>query len=96
MLFTLHTYFLSLLPVLVSIAHCFEKLQQDFLWGVLGEESQIHLVNWKTASELICVGGLGIRAFSPFKPCIVGEWLWRYVMETYTLWGKKNCNEIWV
>lgn len=30
-----------------------------------------------------------MRAFSPFKPCIVGEWSWYYVMEIYTLWREK-------
>lgn len=29
-----------------DIALCLERLQQDFLWSGLGEESKLHLVSW--------------------------------------------------
>ena len=40
----LPTYFLSLFPILVSVANKLEKLQQGFLWGRLNEETKFHLV----------------------------------------------------
>jgi hypothetical protein len=34
----LPTYFLSLSPLLASVANLIEKLSRDFSWGGLGEE----------------------------------------------------------
>ena len=41
----LPTYFLSLFPILALVANRIAKLQQDFLWGGLGDEPKFHLVN---------------------------------------------------
>jgi hypothetical protein len=38
-------YFLSLFPIAATVANRIEKLQCDFLWGVLGEEFKYHLVS---------------------------------------------------
>jgi hypothetical protein len=42
----LPTYFLSLFPIPMSVAKRLEKVQRVFLWGVMGDESKLHLVNW--------------------------------------------------
>jgi hypothetical protein len=39
------TYFLSMFPILGSVATRLEKLQQDFLWDGMGEEFKFHLVS---------------------------------------------------
>jgi hypothetical protein len=44
-LLNLPMYFMSLLPRLVGVANCIEKLQCDFLWGGLGEEFKYHMVS---------------------------------------------------
>jgi hypothetical protein len=44
---TLLTYFLSLFPILVGVANRLEKLQRDFFWSGLDNESKFHLINWK-------------------------------------------------
>ena len=41
----LPTYFLSLFPILASVAKRIEKLQWNFLWGNFGDDPKIHLVN---------------------------------------------------
>ena len=41
----LPTYFLSLFPIPVGVAHWLEKLQWDFLWRGLGTEFKFHLVS---------------------------------------------------
>jgi hypothetical protein len=45
----LPTYFMSLLPLLVGVANCLEKLQHDFLGSGMGVELKFHLVNWTKA-----------------------------------------------
>ena len=42
----LPNYFLSLFPILASVAKHIEKSQRDFLWKGLGEEFKFHLVKW--------------------------------------------------
>jgi hypothetical protein len=46
MVSTLPTFFLSLFPVAMSVARRIEKVQRDFLWGGMGDEPKLHLVNW--------------------------------------------------
>ena len=41
----LPTYYLSLFPILVGVAHRIEKIQRDFLWEGMGGEFKYHLVN---------------------------------------------------
>jgi hypothetical protein len=39
------TYYLSLFPIPVSVAKKLERLQREFLWSGLGDETKFHLVN---------------------------------------------------
>jgi hypothetical protein len=55
------TYFLSLFHLSRSVADHLEKLQRDFLWGGLGEESKFHLVRWSKVYSPISVGGWVFR-----------------------------------
>ena len=41
---SLPTYFLSLFPIPAGVAHRLEKIQRDFLWNGMGEETKFHLV----------------------------------------------------
>jgi hypothetical protein len=41
----LPTYFMSLIPLPMSVANCIGNLQRDFLWSVLGEEFKYHLIS---------------------------------------------------
>jgi hypothetical protein len=80
------TYFLSLFHLSRSVAARLEKLQQDFLWGGLGEESKFHLVRWSKVCSPISDGGLGIRNFLLFNHALLGKWLWRYGIEREAWW----------
>jgi hypothetical protein len=42
----LSTYYLSLLPIPVSVSNRLDKIQMDFLWGGIEDEAKFHLVNW--------------------------------------------------
>jgi hypothetical protein len=86
MLSNLPTYFLSLFPILVSVANRIEKLQRDFLWGGLDNESKFHLVNWKKVCTPLHLGGLGIRSLLTFNQALLGKWLWRYAVEREAFW----------
>jgi hypothetical protein len=80
------TYFLSLFHLPRSVAARIEKLQRDFLWGGLGEESKVHLVKWSKVCSPFSIGGLGIRNFLLFNQALLGKWLWRYGIEREAWW----------
>jgi hypothetical protein len=82
------TYYLSLFPVPVSVANRIEKIQRDFLWGGMGDEPKMHLVNWDQVCRPIRAGGLGIRNVLKFNKALFGKWLWRYATESEALWYK--------
>ena len=69
----LPTYFLSLFPIPMSIAHRIKKLQRDFLWGGLSNEHKYHLVNWQQICSPIQSGGLGIRNVAVFNKALLGK-----------------------
>ena len=45
-LLNLPTYFLSLFPIPAAVANQIEKIQQNFLWGGIGDGPKFHLVKW--------------------------------------------------
>jgi hypothetical protein len=85
---SLPTYYLSLFPIPISVAHRIEKLQRDFLWGGLENEHKFHLVNWQQVCSPIQEGGLGIRKVAVFNKALLGKWLWRYATEPMALWRR--------
>jgi hypothetical protein len=80
------TYFLSLFHLPRSVAARLEKLQRDFLWGGLGEESKFHLVRWSKVCSPIPDGGLGIRNLLLFNQALLGKWWGRYGREKEAWW----------
>jgi hypothetical protein len=52
----LPTYFMSLFPLIVSVASRIKKLQHDFLWSRPGEELKYHLENGSKVCPLIFEG----------------------------------------
>ena len=56
----LPTYHLSLFPIPADMAYHIERLQRNFLWGGLGDDSKCHLVNWSKVCSPIWSGGLAI------------------------------------
>jgi hypothetical protein len=82
------TYFLSLLPLLVSVAIRMDKIQRDLLWEGMGEEKKYHLVNWNQICQTIRSGGLGIRNPRLFNQALLGKWLWRFGTNQDAFWRK--------
>ena len=101
----LPTYFLSLFPILASVASRIARVQRDFLWGSLGDEPKFHLVDWSTVCTLLALGGLGIRNRRTFNVALLGEnfqcsFIREVVME---IWARKGCSmassdrgEVWL
>jgi hypothetical protein len=75
------TYYLSLFPILGSVAARIEKLRRDFLWGEIGDDFKYHLVSWLKVCTRISEGALGIRNLMMFNCALLGKWLWRYGIE---------------
>ena len=61
-------YFLSLFPIPEDAALHIKRLQCDFLWRGLGEESKFHLVNWDSVCHIRMVGWLLGRSDYSMKP----------------------------
>ena len=96
----LPTYFLSLFPILASVANRIEKLQWNFLWGSFGDDPKIHLVKWATICSPISSGGLGIGNIRLFNEALLRKWLWRFGIEEDALWRqviemKYGCVCVW-
>ena len=83
---SLPTYFLSLFPIPAGVAHRLEKIQRDFLWNGMGEETKFHLVSWSKICEPIQNGGLWVKDLQRFNRALLGKWLWRYGMDWAALW----------
>ena len=58
---SLSTYFLSLFTIPKHVAERIEKLQCNFLWGVLGDGFKHHLVGWNIVCRPLAHGGLGFE-----------------------------------
>jgi len=69
------TYFLSVLPLTVSVANELEAIQRKFLWGSFGSDFKFHLVNWKVVKQPILGRGLGVRDLLFFNETLLGKWL---------------------
>jgi hypothetical protein len=85
---SLPTYFLSLFTIPISVAHRIEKLQRDFLWGGMGNDSTHHLMGWDKVCTPKAKGGLGIRSLVLLNKALLGKWLWRFGLEENNLWRR--------
>jgi hypothetical protein len=72
------------------VANCLDKIQKDFLWGGIGDETKFHLVNWNKICTPLHAGGLRVHISSSsiehswVSGCgdMVGrEALWRSVID---------------
>jgi hypothetical protein len=63
------------------VAHQLEKIQRDFLWNGIGEETKFPLVSWSKICEPLQNGGLGVKDLQRFNWALLGKWLWRYGTE---------------
>ena len=85
---SLLTYFMSLFRIPVSVAKRIERLQRNFLWGGLGDDYKIPLVNWRRVCTPLDQGGLGIRELIYFNKALLGKRMWRFGIEDSNLWSR--------
>jgi len=67
------TYYLSLFPIPVSVAKKLERLQREFLWSGMGDETKFHLVNWHRVCSPIKASGLGVHNIIKFNQTLLGK-----------------------
>lgn len=88
MLSILPTYFILPFPLPAGVANVMEKIFIKNLWGGMGEEFKFYLVNWNSICKPIQQGCSGIRKLWTFNQTSLVKWLWRYTVETDSLWRK--------
>lgn len=66
----LPTYFLYLFSTLVGVVQRPEKLERDFVWVGVDNESKFQICS------PISLGGLGIKNMFIFNKVFLGKWLW--------------------
>jgi hypothetical protein len=70
------TYFMSLFPLPTRVARHNEKLQQDFLWGGMGQRVQISpgkLAQGVFFDSIRGEGALGVRNLLMFNRALLGK-----------------------
>ena len=55
------------------MANRIEKMQRDFSWGGMGDESKIHLVGWDKICAPMENGSLGIKKLTTFNKALLGK-----------------------
>ncbi|KAM7481515.1 hypothetical protein LguiB_006098 [Lonicera macranthoides] len=81
-------YFLSIFKIPATVAKNIEKLMRNFLWESMDKGKGEHLVAWKIVSKSKEMGGLGIGNLVKRNEALLGKWLWRFSLETESLWHK--------
>jgi len=87
-LFSIPTHFLSLFPLLASVANKLEAIQRNFHWASFGNDFKFHLVRWNVVKQSLSIGGLGVRDLRLFNDAFLRKCLWRFMNEKGNLWRK--------
>jgi hypothetical protein len=77
---------MSFFPLPAGVANCIEKLQRDFLLGVLSKEFKYHLVSKSKICSPIFEGGLEVWNLLIFNHALLGKHIRHYVLEKEAWW----------
>ncbi|EOY00968.1 Uncharacterized protein TCM_010873 [Theobroma cacao] len=79
-------FYMSLFQVPHKVKNELKKLQRKFLWGGDDQKRKIHLVKWDKVCNYKDCGGIGITNIEIKNRAMLNKWIWRYGMETDSLW----------
>ncbi|KAI5330685.1 hypothetical protein L3X38_020811 [Prunus dulcis] len=72
----------------IGVAAKVEQLMRNFLWEGLEEGKDSHLVRWERVTKSKEEGGLGIGSLRERNEALRAKWLWRFPLETNSLWHR--------
>lgn len=71
-----------------GVSEKLERMMREFLWSGYGEEKRDHLVSWDLVCRPKVEGGFALGNVVSKNISMLGKWLWRYPLESYSLWHK--------
>ncbi|GKB73439.1 RNA-directed DNA polymerase, eukaryota, reverse transcriptase zinc-binding domain protein, partial [Tanacetum coccineum] len=82
----LHTYYMSIYMMSVSIQKKLESMRNNFFIGGDLEEKKMSLVKWKKCLANKDLGGLGIGSIYGLNLGLLFKWVWRFLCNSPNLW----------
>uniref|UniRef100_A0A803PQU7 Reverse transcriptase domain-containing protein n=1 Tax=Cannabis sativa TaxID=3483 RepID=A0A803PQU7_CANSA len=84
----LRNYWMSIFVLPHSVTKEVEKLCRDFLWGLNGNRSRIHVASWEKVCLPKAYGGLGFKNGVKWNHSILAKYVWAISTKQDLLWVK--------
>ncbi|OIT00921.1 putative ribonuclease h protein, partial [Nicotiana attenuata] len=89
----LPNHIMQYIHIPASIIKKMDKYQRNFLWGTTTTRKKLHLFKWRTVTQPIEMGGLGIQTLQQKNAALLGSLAWRAFHSHQILWAKVLINK---